>query len=110
MTDHNTTEQERQLRELRSIELQQIATRTLLENKALLVEILDFLREQSRHRNAIDLTIFSHSGANGAPTPRGIRSTATKSRIHKIEPERKIKNEMQRSVPEPAPNGADPAT
>jgi hypothetical protein len=34
MTDHNISERERQLRELRSIELQQIATRTLLENKA----------------------------------------------------------------------------
>jgi hypothetical protein len=66
----DTSERERQLRELRSIELQQIETRTLLENKALLVQIRDFLREQSRHRNGIDLTIFSHSGANGAPTQR----------------------------------------
>jgi hypothetical protein len=68
--DATTSEQKREQRELRSIELQQIATRTLLESKALLVEIPDFLREQSRHRNGIDLTIFSHSGANGAPTPR----------------------------------------
>jgi len=80
--DATTSEQKREQRKLRSIQLQPITTRTLLENKALLVEIRDLLREQSRHRNGIDLTIFPHSRPNGAPNQRHLEHRI-KSRIHK---------------------------
>ena len=97
--DANTDPESERALQLRSIELQQINAATLLKIAATLNEIRDVLRKQSRQRNGIGLTNLAPFEGKRRSEESGTWSTATIRRIHKIEPERKIKMKCNEVFP-----------